>query len=107
MSRTIRGSSDAYLEQIDDALRLYEIRHPRAAIEIYRENSASIRIRIIDPDFAGCDRAQRHNDVWRHYLGNLSDDVQGEISVLLLLTPEETETSFANVEFDHPIPSNL
>jgi len=24
-----------------------------------------------------------------------------------LLTPEETKTSFANVEFEHPVPSNI
>ncbi len=107
MSRSIRGSSDVYLQQIDDALREYEEQHPHATIEMYRQSAASIRIRIIDPDFAGHDRAQRHAEVWRQYLSNLPDDVQGEISVLLLLSPDETRKSFANIEFDDPAPSRL
>lgn len=37
----------------------------------------------------------------------LSEDQQSEISLLLLLTPEEAEISFANDEFDNPIPSQL
>jgi len=34
-------------------------------------------------------------------------DLQNDISTVLLLTPDETKASFANLEFDEPIPSKL
>jgi hypothetical protein len=43
---------------------------------------------------------------WK-YLGQLPEDVQSDISTLLLLAPEETKTSFANIEFDDPVPSEI
>jgi hypothetical protein len=88
------------------ALRDYENQHPDAQIEAYRQNSVSIRVRIIDPDFAGISRAERHEIVWR-FLEPLPDDVQSQMSLLILLTPEELPTSIANLEFDNPIPSSL
>ncbi|HEX4145030.1 MAG TPA: hypothetical protein VHY91_16105 [Pirellulales bacterium] len=101
-----RGEHDPIIDQIIQALRGYEREHPRAKIDLYRQNSASIRIRIIDPDWSGISKAQRHRVVLG-YLGAVPDDTQGEISLLLLLTPEETTSSFANFEFDDPIPSGL
>jgi stress-induced morphogen len=75
-------------------------------IEVYRQNSVSLRVRIVDPDFAGVSRADRHEIVWR-YLEKLPESVQSQVSLLLALTPDETKVSFANYEFDHPIPSSL
>jgi stress-induced morphogen len=106
MPRKIRGAADGSVTRVLDTLARYEAAHPRAEIEVYRRNSASVRIRIIDPDFAGMDRAARHNHVW-DLLDELPEDVQSQISVLLLLTPEETGKSLANQDFDHPIPSQL
>lgn len=65
-----------------------------------------MRIRIIDPAFAGLSRAEREEEVWAA-LDNLPDDAIAEISLLLLLTPDEAKKSFASYEFDHPIPSRL
>jgi len=101
-----RGAHDPTIDQIIEALRGYEREHPRAKIDLYRQNSASIRIRIIDPELSGISKAQRHR-LALGYLGALSDDTQGEIGLLLLLTPDETTMSFANFEFDDPIPSRL
>ena len=101
-----RGTSDEVIEQIGTALHDYEAVHPQAQIDLYRQNPVSVRVRIIDPDFAGQGKPLRNQVAWR-YLEPLPDDVQSDISTLLLLTPEETETSFANFEFDDPIPSNL
>ena len=75
-------------------------------IEAYRQNSVSVRIRIIDADFKGKGRAQREEEVWAA-LEQLPEDVAAEISLLLLLTPEEAKSSFASFEFDAPIPSKL
>jgi hypothetical protein len=37
----------------------------------------------------------------------LPDEIQSDLSSLILLAPEETKKSFANLEFEDPIPSQL
>ena len=63
-------------------------------------------MRIIDPEFAGRGKPQRSQHVWR-YFDQLPDEVQGDLRTVLLITPDETKKSFANFEFDDPIPSKL
>jgi stress-induced morphogen len=104
--RIPRGGSDAIIESIERALQPYQQDHPSSEIDIYRQNSVSIRVRVIDPDFAGMSRVARNDRVWK-YFDQLSDEEQGDISMLVLLTPEETRASMANLEFDDPIPSRL
>lgn len=106
MAITIRRTTDEYLEKIKERLAQYEAEHPQAAIDLYRQNPASVRIRIVDPDFAPMDRVERDNLVWR-FLTGLDDSILWHITMLLLLTPEETEQSFANREFEHPTRSGL
>lgn len=101
-----RGNSDGVIEQIIAVLDNYEADHAQAQINLYRQNSVSVRVRIVDPDFAGQGKPQRSQQVWR-YLGHLPEDVQSDISTVLLLTPDETKSSFANLEFDEPVPSKL
>ncbi len=101
-----RGNSDKVIDNIIAILRAYEAEHPRAQIDLYRQNPVSVRIRIIDPDFAGQSKPRRSQQVWRH-LSRLPEEVQSDISTLLLLTPEEKSISFANFEFDDPVPSQL
>lgn len=88
------------------ALQAYQQDHPAAEIDIYRQNSVSIRIRIVDPTLAALSKVDRSRLVWK-YFAALSEDLQSEISTLLLLTPEEIKLSFANFEFEDPIPSVL
>ena len=85
---------------------LYQQLHPEAKIKSYRQNSAAIRVRIIDSDFRRLDRSARHNLVW-NILESLPENIQSQITMLLLLTPEEVKTSIANLDFDHPLPSQL
>jgi hypothetical protein len=101
-----RGQSDDVIDCIIKALRAYEADHPNSRIDIYRQNSVSVRVRIIDPDFAGQSKVERSKQVWR-YLDPLPDDTQSDLSTLILLTPEETKSSFANLEFEDPVPSSL
>lgn len=101
-----RGNSDEVIDTITATLRDYEADHPRAQIDLYRQNSVSVRVRIIDPDFAGQGKPQRNQQAWR-YLGQLPEEIQSDISTVLLLTPDETKMSFANFEFEDPIPSKL
>lgn len=44
---------DDCLQAVADALAKYEEQHPNAEIEVYRQNTASIRVQIVDSDFAG------------------------------------------------------
>lgn len=104
--RIPRGKSDAVIEGMIEALRAYEADHPDAQIDLYRQNSVSVRVRIIDPSFHGQTRVERSDRAWR-YLDTLSDEVIADLSSLTLLTPEETKTSFANMEFEDPVPSIL
>ncbi len=104
--RLARGPSDDVTEHVMAALHRYQDDHPRAEIDVYRLNRVSVRVRVVDPDWAGQPRPQRHQTVWR-YLDALSDDDQSDVSTLLLLTPHEARRSFANFEFDDPVASEL
>lgn len=101
-----RGKADKVMKRIMEALRSYQADYPKAQIDLYRQNPVSVRVRIIDPGFKGKGKLDRSQIAWR-YLNELPDDVQSDISTLLLLTPDETKKSFANLEFDDPIPSEL
>lgn len=100
-------NTDRSVRQVVETLaREYGSSHPKAKIDAYRYNPASIRIRIVDPDFKGKNRIER-DDIVSAILDKLPDDVQAEITVLLLLSPDETKTSTMNMEFEKPTPSPL
>ena len=101
-----RGKSDQVIEQIMEELRDFEEDHPNAQIELYRQNSVSVRIRIIDADFSSQNQAERSKETWK-YLNNLSNETQSDISVLILLTPDETKTSLSSFDFENPIRSRF
>jgi stress-induced morphogen len=79
-------------------------------VDAYRYNSASIRVRVIDPRFEGKSTAQRDRMV-EPLLKQLPPDTQRDIINLLTLTPDEPSKSlkaqFANSEFEDPSPSLL
>jgi hypothetical protein len=52
------------------------------------------------------DRIEREPAVWK-LLHQLPEEVFVNITMLLLLTPAETEDSLASQEFDHPVPSRV
>jgi stress-induced morphogen len=107
MARRDRSAQpDGQVQQILDLLAAYERTHPQAQIEGRRHNPVSIRLRIIDPDFQGMDRIERESATWK-LLSQLPEEVFVNITMLLLLTPEETEHSLTSQEFDHPIPSRV
>lgn len=89
-----------------EGLHEYKSEHPRSLIEAYRRNSASVRIRITDPDFKGKGVIQREDMVW-NMLERLPDDVRGDITMLVLETPDEVERSLSSREFENPTPSLL
>lgn len=79
----------------------------------YRYNSASIRIRVIDPRFEGMTREQRDALV-EEQLDKLPPETQRDIVTLFTFAPSElvsTPTTFRefmlNSEFESPSPSIL
>jgi hypothetical protein len=76
--------------------------------DAYRYNSASIRVRVIDPSFEGLSREKRDALVELH-LNTLPVQTQRDIVTLLTFAPSElqrTPTTFReyllNTEFDDP-----
>ena len=104
--KILRGGSDKTLDRVKKALQSYASDHPRAQIDLYRQNAVSVRIRIIDPEFGDATRVERHETVWS-YLDSLPDEVQSDISMLVLITPDETKKSAANLEFEDPVTSTV
>src|SRR5437588_68444 len=70
---------DATIQRILKALESrYGVHHPKAKIEAYRYNPASIRIRIIDPDFAHKGLVEREEMVWP-ILEELPEDILSQL----------------------------
>lgn len=99
-----RGKKDKVIDKIIVALKCFEKARPKARIDVYRQSPVSVRIRVIDPSFHGVDKSSRHEKIWQ-FLDQLPEDVQGDISMLVLLAPDETKVSFSNLEFDDPVPA--
>ena len=98
---------DKYVRAIREKLMTaYASQHPRAKVDVKRYNSASVRVRVIDPDFAGSSWTDRDTQIWA-VLDSLPDDTLAEISLLILLTPQEAKKSMTNLEFENPTPSRL
>jgi hypothetical protein len=104
MTIAIRGETDKTLNSVKKTLLEYHRQHPDAQIDLYKRNSISVRIRVIDPCFAGLRKSDRHAIVWEH-LEKLPEEIQGDISMVVLLSPDEVGGSLANLEFEDPSPS--
>ncbi len=78
---------------------------PKAEIEAYRYNSASIRVRMVDEQFEHKSLIQREKRVLP-ILRELLDDVLSDITLLLLITPKE-QREILDGEFDDPTPSRF
>jgi stress-induced morphogen len=84
-------------------------------VDAYRYNSASIRVRVIDPRFEGKSTEKRDTMVER-YLKKLPKPTQSDIVNLFTFapselaskpTPETLRQYFLNAEFENPSPSML
>ena len=108
--KTARGKStngsDRKLTEVRSILGRYQSLHPSAKVEAKRYNSASIRVRVIDPAFEGVHRADRDKELWE-MMQELPDDTVADLTMLVMLAPSELRTSMANLEFEDPSPSQL
>jgi hypothetical protein len=100
-----------------EEMRTDESRHVEAILrkefpktDAYRYNSASIRVRVIDPRFEGLEIDERDAMV-EPLLKQLPEEIQADIMNLITLTPSEaakpTKLSLVNLEFEDPSPSIL
>jgi hypothetical protein len=90
---------------IEDAL-LQEF----ARADAYQSNSASIRVRVIDPRFEGRSIGDRQ-DMVLPVLRRLPKETQEDILLLLTMAPSElggrNRHLLVNLEFENPRPSGL
>ena len=84
-----------------------------AQVAAYRYNSASIRLRVIDPRFEGLSIEKRDAMV-EPYLEQLPERTQADIISLFTFAPSEIQQGsktfrevYQNAEFDDPSPSIL
>ncbi len=82
-------------------------------VDAYRYNSASIRLRVIDPRFDGLSIEKRDAMV-EPVLEQLPERTQADIMTLLTIAPAELQDTprtfrqcLVNLEFDDPSPSML
>ena len=107
MATITRGHPDAHVSALKDALDAYEQEHPGARADLYRQNSASVRIRVVDERFTDMTRVARHRELWAYLAARVEEDAMSEVSVLLALAPGEVRDSLGNMDFENPLPSNL
>jgi stress-induced morphogen len=91
--------SDATVKAFYESLQPYIKEHSAAKVDVYRQNSGSVRIRVVDPDFQGVSMADRDQNLWP-LVENLPEDVFSQLSLLLLLTPKEATDSFISRAFE-------
>jgi stress-induced morphogen len=99
MSCAIIGAEDARVQQLAKAMGAWQSEHVRSEIAVKRVNDFMVNIRVIDPDFQGMNRGERHDKIWE-ILETVPDEIVEEVSVLLLLTPSEANRPFADAAFD-------
>jgi hypothetical protein len=82
-------------------------------VDAYRYNSASIRLRVVDPAFEALSHEQRDSLV-EPYLDQLPNDTQTDIVTLFTFAPSELSAAHGslreqmlNSEFENPSPSML
>jgi len=106
MKEQNQQEDDVQVQEIYAALAPYQAAHPSAQIDVRRRHEVSIHIRVIDPDFRQMRRVAREDQFWP-LLRQLPYETFANITILLLLTPEEAPRSMANLVFDNPVPESL
>lgn len=91
--------SDATVKAFYESLEPYMREHSQAKVDVYRQNSGSVRIRVVDPDFQGVSMTDRDQGLWP-LVESLPEDVFSQLSLLLLLTPKEATDSFVSRAFE-------
>lgn len=103
MVQKTRGRADKHLNAVLDVLATkYKAEHPRCRIDAFRRGPYAIWVRVIDADFEGMTRGQRHHRIWK-VLDDLPIETLAQMSVVLPLTPKERKTSMVSLDFDERV----
>lgn len=94
----VLGTRDKTTDSFAATLEAYAANHLSADIQVYRHSPVAVRVRVVDPDFHGKTRTERHREVWP-LLYKLDQDTLEELGKLLLIAPEQQEFSMVNREF--------
>ena len=78
----------------------------RPAAAGLRRNWQGVLNRIVDPRFRGKNRSEREK-MALPLIRSLPDETQQDLTILLLLAPEELEDSLMNREYEEPSKSLL
>lgn len=109
MPRVVEKVTDADTEQVRAKARAWLDAHgfADARLDIYRKIPGhSIRVRVVHPRFTDQlidDRDRMTSGLLR----DVPDEIDQDITLVLLLGPEELEGDFGNAEFDRPASSYL
>ena len=102
------AKKNAEIRQIEKLLKQHFPDHPEGyPPTAYRYNSASIRVRIVSEQFEGKNRVERGESVYSLLQKNLPEETWQDITLIILLTPNEVQDSLMNMEFESPTPSRL
>ena len=107
MATIVKGPEDGVTVALRDALQEYESAYPGSEASLYRQNNASVRLRIVDRRFEGMTKSRRHSHVWDFLADRVSEEALSDISLLLAIAPAELGMSFANFEFEGSSSSQL
>ena len=92
---------------IEEMLKKHFSDYPKKLPSIaYRYNPYSIRVRLVDKQFKGMSLSERYRLV-ELLIECLPEETQEDITILLILAPDELNRSAMNLEFETPTPSPL
>jgi hypothetical protein len=109
MAQKIKKKQDSETRRIFKALKKQFAGLPDDIDQVvYRYNPGAIRVRVIDDAFRGKSYSERELLI-DPVLDSLPEDIRRDITLLLLLTPQEAKSSndLMNLEFDDPVGSRL
>ena len=88
----------SYANQIKNILKP---EFPFKAVSVKKRNSVAWWVRIIDPRFAGS-KISRRDEIVRPLPDRLPEEIQRDLTGLLMVAPEELPDSMENDEFENP-----
>jgi stress-induced morphogen len=109
MSRTAQKVIDEATKSVQTLAKGWLKGHgfTRAKVEVYRRMPGrSIRVRIVDSKFSGKLMADRVR-MTEGLLDDVPEEIDREITLVLLLGPNELKTHLMNAEFENPTPVRL
>jgi len=107
MATIVKGAADEAVQTLKGALDAYELEHPGSEAALYRQNNASIRLRVIDRRYEGMTKSRRHADVWDFLAARVPAETLSDVSLVLAIAPGERGTSLMNFEFENASPSRF